>query len=354
MKAPTPTWRELLSQLAENEYTQEAVRTHLHNDEQKGGPPWFLALFAGIGAWISALFALIFCIFVMNLWDSGGGCMVMGVLFFGCACFLSRQVENVFGHQFSLAALLTGNALILFGTAVLMEADFFVGILLIQIIIALVTFFCYRGALGMFITLIALPQLAVAWCLQLENAHALHLIVAVLAVAVVGLGLWRQRPRALDPAAYAAICALPLSLLTMEMLRGESWFSFAKLTTPLWPSSIVLAAAVVVWISYGRGSYWKEVWFRLVVAVLVILSLFTSPGVLVALLLLIMGKSQGERLIMGLGYVFLLVFLSFHYYALDVSLAHKSWVIGGSGLLLLITRWLADRLIRFEVKEVSV
>jgi uncharacterized membrane protein len=38
------------------------------------------------------------------------------------------------------------------------------------------------------------------------------------------------------------------------------------------------------------------------------------------------------------------------YYALDVDLAHKSWVIAGSGVLLLIVRWIAGR---FEVGEVK-
>ena len=354
MKTNAPTWRELLHQLPVDEPVRQAVREHLLHAEEKSGPPWFLALFAGVGAWIAALFVLLFCMF-MNLGESGAGCMAVGVILFIAASLLSRTAENVFGQQFALACLLSGNALILAGTGIVLDFDGAVGALfIVQIIVAFAVFRSYRGALGFFLTLLAVPQLAIAWCLEMESAHPLHLLVAALAVAVVGLGLWRQRPRALDPAAYAAVVALPISLLTMEMLRGEDWFTFAKTTTPLWPSSIMLASAVVVWITQGIAgrSCWQETWFRLVVVVLAVLGIFASPGVLVALLLLIMGRSLGERVLMGLGYVFLLVFLSFHYYALDVSLAHKSWVIGGSGLILLITRWVADRLIHSESKEV--
>ena len=356
MNTPMPTWRELLRHLPVDESMHQAVQEHLLQDEEKNGPPWFLALFAGVGAWIAALLGLLFCMFILQLWESGAGSLAMGVMLFVAASFLSRTVENVFGHQFALACLLTGNALILTGTVIALESGRMIGVLFfVQIVVAFAVFHFYRGALGFFLALLAIPHLAVAWCLSQDRAHPLHLIVAALAVAVVGLGLWRKRPRKLDPAAYAAAVALPFSLLMMEMLRGEDWFSFTKTTTPLWPSSIVLAASVVVWITHGipAKSCWQETWFRLVVVVLTVLGLFTTPGVLVALLLLLMGKSLGERVLMGLGYVFLLVFLSFHYYALDVSLAHKSWVIGGSGLILLITRWAADRLIPSESKEVG-
>jgi|JI6StandDraft_1071083.scaffolds.fasta_scaffold00881_3 hypothetical protein len=356
MKTSAPTWRELLHQLPVDESIHQAVRTHLLHDEEKKGPPWFLALFAGVGAWIAALFVLVFCAFFMGEFLRSGGCVAVGVILFILASLLSRKAKNVFGQQFALACLLSGNALILAGTAIVLDSERMIDVLfVVQNIVALATFFSYRGGLGVFLTLLAVPQSAIAWCLEMQSAHPLHLIVAALAVAVVGLGLWSKRPRALDPAAYAAVVALPISLLTMEMLRGEGWFSFAKTTTPLWPSSIVLAVAVVVWIRHGIAarSCWQETWFRLVVVVLAVLGLFTSPGVLVALLLLIMGRSLGERVLMGLGYVFLLVFLSFHYYALDVSLAHKSWVIGGSGFILLITRWAADQLIHSESKEVG-
>jgi len=57
--------------------------------------------------------------------------------------------------------------------------------------------------------------------------------------------------------------------------------------------------------------------------------------------LLFVGYAFGDRILTPLSYLFLPCFLVLFYYALNVDLAHKSWIIGGSGVILLIVRWIA-------------
>jgi uncharacterized membrane protein len=45
----------------------------------------------------------------------------------------------------------------------------------------------------------------------------------------------------------------------------------------------------------------------------------------------------------ALAYLFLPCFLVVFYYAMNVSLAHKSWMVAGSGLILLAVRWLLQQ-----------
>ena len=70
-------------------------------------------------------------------------------------------------------------------------------------------------------------------------------------------------------------------------------------------------------------------------AAIVLLGLFTSPGLPAALILLILGRVRGELYLTVLGGIFLPVFLGFYYDGLEIDLARKAWVIIGSGFLLL-------------------
>ncbi|MCI5227648.1 MAG: DUF4401 domain-containing protein, partial [Candidatus Electrothrix sp. AX2] len=78
--------------------------------------------------------------------------------------------------------------------------------------------------------------------------------------------------------------------------------------------------------------------------VTVLLGIFTTPGILVAIALLVTGYAFGDRILTGLAYLFLPCFLIVFYYALHIDLAYKSYVVAGSGLLLLAVRWIVQYL----------
>jgi len=76
----------------------------------------------------------------------------------------------------------------------------------------------------------------------------------------------------------------------------------------------------------------------------ILLGIFSTPGVLVAIGLLVLGYTFGDLILMALSYLFLPCFLVCFYYALNIDLAYKSWVIAGSGILLLVVRYILGRL----------
>ena len=91
-----------------------------------------------------------------------------------------------------------------------------------------------------------------------------------------------------------------------------------------------------------------ESWLILAVAASVLLGLFTSPGILAAILLLIIGYEKQDNFLLILSNVFLIGFVYLFYYNLNINLAYKSWILAGSGLLLLGVRQIAKQ---FKPKE---
>jgi uncharacterized membrane protein len=120
---------------------------------------------------------------------------------------------------------------------------------------------------------------------------------------------------------------------------------------PFWPSSVLLSCGLIYLYFHLAGGVQKrrEPWMILAIVTTVLLGAFTTPGLLVAIGLIIIGYAFEDYLLSALAYIFLIYFLIIFYYALNIDLAHKSWIIAGSGILLLYVRRIASQ---FEPKEV--
>lgn len=123
----------------------------------------------------------------------------------------------------------------------------------------------------------------------------------------------------------------------------------AEFNEPLWPSSLLLTAGLIYLYFHLAGGL-KQIrndWMLLAVLSTLLLGIFTTPGILVAIGLLIIGYTFDDPILTGISYLFLTCFLVLFYYALNIDLAYKSLVIGGSGGVLILTRWLLGHM-RFE------
>jgi len=191
------------------------------------------------------------------------------------------------------------------------------------------------------------------WIIYEKVFVFLHALIVAETILAGVLLLMKKRSETLTPLVYSAAAMLPATLLFMNLTQINPWgIDFRIPSIPLWPSSVALAAGLI-YLYFHLAGGWKL--FReplLILAVLstLLLGIFTTPGILVAIGLLIVGYSLDDHILTGFSYLFLICFLVVFYYALDVDLAHKSWVIAGSGVLLLIVRWIAGR---FEVGEVK-
>ena len=136
---------------------------------------------------------------------------------------------------------------------------------------------------------------------------------------------------------------LPATLLFISLTQVEKWFN--EFDEPLWPASILLSGGLIYLVVKLAGGFkkMKEPWMILMILGTLVLGFLSNPGVLVAIGLLILGYLFDDRILSSLAYFFLISFLVIFYYSLDIDLFQKSLVIGSSGIIFLIFRWLTSR-----------
>lgn len=343
MNRSDPTTNELLAYLHDQGLvSQEEIKKIAESSdvaEQKSGEPAYIRILSGIGAWFASLFLILFLAF-SGIVETSASSLILGIIFLAIAIVISRESKGTFLSQFSLCLAFSGNILILVGAA--REFNVFFGVVMIQAVICTVTYPLYSSSVYRFLAPIGLAALATAWIAEEKVFGFMHILIATEMILAGILFLPRKKLHAsLRPLAYSSAFMLPATLLFMNLTQVNIWRN--NFDEPLWPSSILLAAGLIyLWFYLGPGlKRFREPWLILAVLSTILLGIFTTPGVLVAIGLLVLGYAFDDTVLSGLSYVFMPCFLVLFYYALNIDLAHKSWVIAGSGVILLVVRQIA-------------
>jgi hypothetical protein len=315
--------------------------------------PFYIRILSGVGAWVAAFF-LMACLTLAQVLEAGAATTIFGVVLLAAGIGITRMGKTTFFDQLSLALVFAGNALVVLGVAgTFRRAPEISTLVITHAIVCAVVYPFFPNSIYRFVAPTALAALLTVWIIYEKVFVFLHALIVAETILAGVLLLMKKRSETLTPLVYSAAAMLPATLLFMNLTQINPWgidFSIPRIS--LWPSSIALAAGLI-YLYFHLAGGWKL--FReplLILAVLstLLLGIFTTPGILVAIGLLIVGYSLDDHILTGFSYLFLICFLVVFYYALDVDLAHKSWVIAGSGVLLLIVRWIAGR---FEVGEVK-
>jgi hypothetical protein len=293
----------------------------------------------GFGAWLSTLSFLIFLGVSGVLTDSPGE-LVLGICFAAAAISLGRFNRNTFLDQLGLAFALCGNTLLLIGVTNSVNADIETAIVA-HAVIGSGMYCFYPNVVYRFLAPVVMSILLLTWSIE-SAAHwwAFDLLIAF-HVALIGyLFLHRDYSGFRQPIANAVAVMLPVLLLFVSFQSSSPLGLRFETDRSLYVSSAVLTLALFFLFRrvVNRPTWLNEKSSRLAVGGTVILGIFTTPGVLAAGGLLILGRFTGHRLLASLGHGFLAVFLIVYYYNLNIDLAYKSWVLAGSGVLLLILR----------------
>jgi hypothetical protein len=339
---------ELLRRLEAEGYVDELgigrVAAHLHDLDAERSSPWYLKVMTGIGAWLAGIFFLGFLACAGVVSETPLSLGTWGVILLVGAVTIWRMLGRIdFASQFALALSVAAHALLIYvagevapGTGGELGAAALMAVVLCALLYPL-----YREPVHRFLSSLLAVGLAVAWLVTEGADHLIHAAVAIQIAGVCAIFAServRRRPiaRALAPLGYA----LAISLLVTSLVAVVA---ATEIRTPLWPSSAILAAAlvyVIVWAGGGGGWLRKEpAWWAIGVAVL--LGAVSTPGLLAALALLAIGFASEDYLLEGLGLAFLPVFVVVFYYMLEVDLLTKSAILLASGVVLLAARTLA-------------
>ncbi len=297
-------------------------------------------LLSAFGAWFAAVFFLFFFenvgLFPREEWNGG-----MGVVLLVFGAFLSRvDSKSVFLSQGSLALGLTGSALLWFTVYDLLPDHQLEGMALSQLLVCLIFYPLSRSFSFRVFAPIALSVLALFWVWGEKMEWAFHALVALEAFlfGVLWLGRW-QKP-ALLPLAYASALMLPISLLFVEMRVNE--LLWGKMVIDFRPSALLISLGLL-WVYArfaGSRSLMKKPEFVIAVLGTLALGAVSTPGLLGAMGLLVVGRGLGVRYLVVLAYLFFPVFLWTYYASIQVDLATKSWILMASGLLLILIQQL--------------
>lgn len=339
-----PTVREMADGWQSRGYLDDSGRAALESwlkDRREETPdPVYIRILIGIAAWAAAVCFIAF-LSLLRLVDPDEPSMLLwGLLFLAGAVILRRVGRRVFPVQLALAFGSAGNALVVaWGGFEYHHSLGAVGSLaLFQALVCLAMYWPYRETVFRFLSPLIALAFATTWVLN-ENdlGFLLHVLIGLetLGVGLILAGGRGGRP--MVPLGYACAAAGPASIILFSVVPG--------LHIPVWPTSALVSLGVIwlfTWAAGGADRARHE-WLAIAAAATVLLAVFTTPGIPAALGILTLGYARRDRPLLALGFLFLPVFIVVYYYSLNVDLAYKSYVLAGSGLVLLAARFVIGR-----------
>jgi len=350
MNKTSPSVRELLENLqARGLITQGGVKRiteRLEGPVTESKDPLYIRILSGFGAWVAAIFLILF-LGISHIIQGGMGALICGIFFLAFGMGIARASKGTFVNQLSLALVFSGNLLALFGAGEVVRTRNISVFVIAHAMVCVIVYPFFSNSIYRFLAPTALAGLLTAWIIDQRGFVLMHFLIAAETLLAGALLLLKIRRTLFEPLAYSAAVMLPTTLLVMNLSHANLW-GFIDLfgggfKQPLWPSSLLLIIGLIylyVHLASGRKLFRNSL-LILTILCTILLGTFTTPGVLVAIGLLIVGYAFDDRILTGLSYVFLLCFLVIFYYTLNIDLAHKSWVIGASGVMFLIVRWVA-------------
>lgn len=344
----------LLTELVQNGLLSEENRTNALAwlDQQIRTPttPWYVKAFVGASAWLAAFFIISF-LGVAGLIDNSGATIAAGAIFGVSALALkwfSRR--SIFVGQLAFAFSLAGQGLLIAGIGMRTES---VGIAaLATLVLEALLFAAYPDPIHRFISVAAMTVALVVLLVEYELPNAVHLLVALFGAASIFVWRneisWRASTRLEEywsATAYGAVlslfglCLLPLIdpfeatrwWISTGLLALGLFYLWSEITTEL---AIMRQSGAALWLLVG--------------VTLLLLPLYETPGIVAAFMALLLAFWRSNRLLLGLSSLFLLFFLGLYYYNLDFTLLKKSYILMGSGVVLLSVRFGLMRLQRRE------
>jgi len=304
--------------------------------------PWYVKVLIGAGAWLATAMLLLF-FFATKIVSSEQAAAGVGVFLTIGAVLLRWWVHSEFPRQMLLALSLTGQVLLVGGVYGMADGDVAVAT---AVVLELVLILAFPDVAHRFISVL-LAVLALRLLIYVGHmSPAVHVLAVGLALVVTWLGLAYQSCRRgplrplCAPVLYGCVVALigvlAPSALDRALFRVDLYPTPAISTVAF---GLMLLGVVLVMLRRNGVAAGRSATVLGGLAAFVAAAL-QAPGVVLAVLLMLIGFERGDRVLQGLAVLALAVFLSAYYYALDLSLLTKSISLAAGGLVLLGLRWL--------------
>ena len=317
--------------------------------------PWYIRAMVGFGAWLASLLLIGFVGSFALMAEAGYA--FVGIVFIGAAIFARRRYDNDFMVQAALAVSLAGQALLSWGFVQTIGGDEPEAYCTFVIVMSSVLFFAMPDRIHRVIMVLLAAACTTALLYFLHLNDVVPVLGPMLAAALVVLhleqgmlieegygSLLRPLLVGLMLAAFGLLLISTIYVLP-ELTRGET-----EIYPRPWVSTLILGA-LLLWVA-GRtlstidsvsGSRSAVVIYALLL--LVVAGCHAAPGILLALIVVLLGAASGDRNFVGAGIGFLAIFLAAYFYGIEVTMLTKSITLVATGSVLLLARWLLLALI---------
>jgi hypothetical protein len=316
---------------------------------EKVESPWFIKLLLALSGWFSSIFIFGFLLLTLNdLIDSSVACLVIGSGLILLAYQILKKVPHEFLEHLMLACSLAGQALIAW--AIFMAANpssnllpWFIIFVMQSVLSLIMPHYVHRVCSAFFAS--------IALVVTLHYLHLSAFTSASLLLIVLFLVLNEWRSVKWQPAFEAISYGVILLLITLKgsYVVGYElsyWFDEITVAQPwrhyLDELLLLLAMLYLILTLLKRSQYHFPLRTKLVIIAatigLCLLSMQAS-GITIGFALLVLGFSNSNKILQGLGLTSLIFYISSYYYLLTLSLLEKAGILLMMGLFILTVRF---------------
>lgn len=320
--------------------------------------PWYVKVLLAFSGWLASIFVFSFvAVGFESILDNSFAALIVGSMIIGGAYAVLRLPQNEFIEHIGLALSLAGQALIAWAIFKAFDNEYaFIWMLvaLLQILLAIVMPNFVHRAFSSYLS-------AFAFSMALTDAGVPYVFSSVVMFVVAWLWLnefrYIQHSKKIRAIAYGLVLALVQ--LKGSVLFGGIW-RLADSKTVLWVQpwmGEVLTSVVMLYVVWQLLQKYRQhlssriVVMALVGAFFVCAASLEAIGITVGIMIMLLGFSASNRVLLGIGIAALLFYISAYYYLLDITLLDKSLTLLIIGLVLLVARWLMLRIVSAEEEK---
>lgn len=317
--------------------------------------PWYIRTMVGFGAWLASLLLIGFVssfTFAME-----GGYAFVGIVFIVAAVIARYRFDNDFMVQSVLALSLAGQALVAFGFVETIGKEEPENFCIFVVVMSSVLFFVMPDRIHRVIMVLLAAGCATALLYFVNLNDLVPALGPLLAFALIVLHISQGRLIAAGYGEYVKPLLNGLMLAAFGLLLISTIYVLPELSggdTRIYPRpwvSTILLGALLLWVGARTWSRIGNTGSRQNSAMLIALiltitaSCYAAPGILLALIVIILGADSGDRNFAAVGTGFLIIFLATYFYGIEVTMLTKSISLVATGVVLLLARWLLLTLI---------
>jgi uncharacterized membrane-anchored protein len=338
----------------------QSITTNQNEIWPPNSSPWYVRALMVFGAWIASLF-FVLGLFLLDLLRSEESFFVYGIVSILGGLILRRGSKQFFLTQFALALSVTGHLLVFANLARVFGDS--LAIVFGAVALSLVLYLPYNDPVHRFLSPFSAIAVTAFW-ISSEKYHSLFHFLLVFELLMTAILFTNPKINStFRPLAYAFAISIPGTLLLILLGDPKTFLFryifndefFVKHLEWLIDKFIFFIALVWLyqWVAGGLDKLKKDP-LRGGVIVTLFLGLISTPGILAALWLMILGYALRERILISLSIAFFPIFISLFYYDLELTLDIKAYILLGSGIIFLIMRLGLKRFKQEEAEKLNI